>query len=197
MAIAIFGGTFDPIHIGHLVIAEQAFNRYDLSKIIFMPAGNPPHKNNQNLTSAKLRLEMVKLAIEDNDHFTFSDWELKNEQPSYTAETLRFFDNKYEEEIYFIIGADSLLDIPNWKEPDFLMKNGNFIVARRPTFSIEKILKKVFFKYHQDNLHIMNSSLIDISSSLIRKNIRNNESIRYMTLDSIIDFINKNNIYSK
>ncbi|MGM0438324.1 MAG: nicotinate-nucleotide adenylyltransferase [Bacillota bacterium] len=196
MSIAIFGGTFDPIHIGHLIIAEQAFNRYDLKKIIFMPAGNPPHKNNQNLTNAELRLQMVKIAIEDNDHFTFSDWELKKNEPSYTADTLRHFRDKYKEEIYFIIGADSLLDIPNWKEPEFLMKNGNFIVARRPNYSLEKILKKVFFKSHRDNLHIMNSSLIDISSSLIRNNIKKNRTIRYMTLDSIIQFINENNIYS-
>lgn len=196
MSIAIFGGTFDPIHIGHLIIAEQAFNRYDLKKVIFMPAGNPPHKNNQNLTNAELRLQMVKIAIEDNDHFTFSDWEFKKNEPSYTADTLRHFSNKYKEEIYFIIGADSLLDIPNWKEPEFLMKNGSFIVARRPNYSLEKILKKVFFKSHRDNLHIMNSFLIDISSSLIRNNIKKNRTIRYMTLDSIIQFINENNIYS-
>lgn len=195
MAIAIFGGTFDPIHIGHLIIAEQAYNRYDLSKVIFMPAGNPPHKNNQELTSAKLRMKMVNLAIADNEHFTISDWEIKKNEPSYTAETLRHFSDKYDEEIYFIIGADSLLDIPNWKEPEFLMENGKFIVARRPNYSLEKILKKVFFKTHRDNLHIMNSSLIDISSSLIRKNIKNNKSIRYMTPDSIIKFINEKNIY--
>jgi len=195
MAIAIFGGTFDPIHIGHLIIAEQAYNRYDLSKVVFMPAGNPPHKNNEELTPAKLRLQMVNLAIEDNEHFTISDWEIKKNEPSYTAETLRYFNEKYNEEIYFIIGADSLLDIPNWKEPEFLMENGNFIVARRPNFSLEKTLKKVFFKTYRDNLHIMNSSLIDISSSLIRKNIKNKKSIRYMTLDSIIKFIDENNIY--
>lgn len=196
MATAIFGGTFDPIHIGHLIIAEQAYNRFDLSKVVFMPAGNPPHKNNQELTPVELRLQMVKLAIQDNKHFTVSDWEIKKNEPSYTAETLRHFNDKYQEEIYFIIGADSLLDIPNWKEPEFLMENGNFIVARRPNFSLEKILKRVFFKSYRDNLYLMNSSLIDISSSLIRKNIKNNKSIRYMTLDSIINFIEKENIYS-
>ena len=197
MAIAIFGGTFDPIHIGHLIIAEQAFNRYDLSKVIFMPAGNPPHKNKKDLTSADLRLQMVKLAIEDNDHFTFSEWELNKNKPSYTVDTLRYFANKYDEEIYFIIGADSLLDIPNWQEPEYLMENGHFIVARRPSYSLDKILKKVFFKSHRDNLYIMNSSLVNISSSLIRKNVRKNRSIKYMTLDSIINFINDKNIYSE
>ncbi len=196
MSIAIFGGTFDPIHFGHLIIAEQAYNRFKLEKIIFMPAGNPPHKTDNKLTSAELRFQMVELAISDNEHFCCSDWELKHKKISYTVDTLRYYQKNYDKNIYFIIGADSLLDISNWREPEYLLENASFIVARRPSFSLDKVLKKDFFRLYKENIHIMNSILIDISSTIIRKNIKENKSIKYMTPNSIIEFISKNDIYS-
>ena len=195
MSIAILGGTFDPIHFGHLIVAEQAYNRFKLEKIIFMPAGNPPHKDNNNLSSAKKRYKMIQLATNNNDHFSCSNWEMKRDKPSYTVDTLRYFENEGIDDIHFIIGADSLLDIPEWREPEYLLKNAKFIVARRPSFSLEKIWENELIKNYKNNIYLMESILIDISSTLIKNNKKNNKSIRYLTPDSVVDYINDNKIY--
>lgn len=195
MSIAIFGGTFDPIHFGHLLVAEQAYKRFDLENIIFMPAGSPPHKDNQKLTSAKYRFEMIRLAIRDNQHFSCSNWELKQSKTSYTVDTLRYFEKQGLKDIYFIIGADSLLDIKKWKEPEYLLENANFIVAKRPSYVITKEFENSFLTSYKDNIYIMESVLIDISSTRIRYNIKEGKSIRYMTPISVIKYIRMNKIY--
>ncbi len=195
MSIAIFGGTFDPIHFGHLLIAEESYHKVKIEKVIFMPAGNPPHKVGKSITSAKHRLKMLKLAIADNKHFSYSTLELKKSKTSYTVDTFRFFQKNYNKDIYFIIGADSLLDMPNWKDAKYLLKNANFIVARRPNFSVKKLKNKDFFRPYIDNIYLMNSTLVEISSSLIRENVRKNKFIKYMTPEPVIEYIKENKLY--
>ncbi|MFW5787731.1 MAG: nicotinate-nucleotide adenylyltransferase [Halanaerobiales bacterium] len=197
MSQAILGGTFDPIHYGHLLIAEQAYNKFNLNDIIFMPAGFPPHKDYQHVSSPGDRLEMVKLAVKDNPHFSFSKFELKEDRVSYTVETLRYFQDKGYEQIRFIIGADSLLDMPNWREPEYLLTNACFIVAPRPTISIKEVLKKDFYREYLDHINVLQCPLIDISSSLIRREIKNNRSVKYMTPEPVINYIRENKLYQE
>lgn len=196
MSIAILGGTFDPIHMGHLIIGEQAYNSFGLDRIIFMPAGIPPHKDFQNVTGSRHRLEMVKLAIKDNSHFTFSDWELKKQGKSYTAETLRNIQSSNsEEEIYLIIGADSLFDIYNWKEPEYILENANLIVASRPGFPLKDVMIDSRFRPYSQNIYFLDDLLINISSSHIRDLVQKDKSIRYLVPTEVLTYIKDNSLY--
>ncbi|ACL70091.1 nicotinate-nucleotide adenylyltransferase [Halothermothrix orenii] len=194
--IAVMGGTFDPVHLGHLIIAEQSYNHFHLDKVIFMPAGIPPHKSGKKITASRHRLEMLKRAISDNPHFDYSTYELEKEGKSYTVETLRFlYNKKIAREIYFIIGADSLLDIYNWKEPEYLLEKGNFIVAPRPGYSLKGIFENSKYNIYRNNIYILKEPLIDISSSRLREQVNRGESIRYQTLPCVISYIEEEGLY--
>ena len=194
--LAILGGTFDPIHIGHLLIAQQAYNNFELDKIIFMPAGITPHKDNVNITASRHRLEMVRIAIKDNPVFSFSQWEINQSKKSYTVDTLKYFEQQdIASEIYFIIGADSLYDMFDWKEPEYLLTRSNFIVAARPGYLLENIFKDQRFKGYEKNIYLLDKFKMEISSSTIREYIRNNISVKYLLPDEIINYINENRLY--
>ena len=194
--VAIFGGTFDPPHLGHFILAEQIINRFEIDNIIFMPAGRPPHKKDKEISPDYIRFEMLKLAVDKNEKFSLSDWELKNDGFSYTAKTLAQFVPKLEaEEVFFIIGADSLAEIFKWKEPDYLLSEGQFIVYNRPGYDFEEILNQQRFQPYRDNILTYQGLNIEISSSFIRAEYRNNNSIRYLTLEQIVKYINKKSLY--
>lgn len=194
--IAIFGGTFDPIHLGHLLIAQQAYNSFSLSEVIFMPAGIPPHKSNLQITPPEFRLEMVKRAISDNPVFSYSDYELNKSGHSYTAETLRHYQElAIADKIYFIIGADSLLEIFTWHEPEYLLNNGFFIVARRPGYNLKGVLQRKEYWPYRDHIFIMDCIEIDISSTEIRKMVREGKSVKYQTRDEVIKYISEKGLY--
>ena len=161
-----------------------------------MPAGIPPHKEKMKITASRHRLEMVKIAINDNPLFTISQWELNKKRKSYTVDTLKYFENQnIAQEIYFIIGADSLYDMFNWKNPDYLLNHSNFIVAARSGYSLEKTFKDQRFRDYEDNIHFLNNFKLDISSSMIRKQIKNNFPVKYLLPDEVIDYIHTNDLY--
>ncbi|MFP4021139.1 MAG: nicotinate-nucleotide adenylyltransferase [Halanaerobium sp.] len=194
--VAIFGGTFDPPHLGHFILAEQIKNCFELSQIIFMPSGKPPHKQDENISPAEDRLEMISLAVDNNQYFSLSDWEINEEGYSYTAKTLAQFVPQLDaEEVFFIIGADSLADIFKWKNPEYLLSEGKFIVFNRPGYDFEEILKQERYKAYLNNILTYQGLNIGISSSLIRKEVSNGNSIRYLTLDQIEQYIKENNLY--
>jgi len=194
--VAIFGGTFDPPHLGHFILAEQIKNSFELAKIIFMPAGKPPHKKDKYISPDQDRFEMLKLAVDKNKDFFLSDWELKEDDYSYTAKTLAQFVPRLEaEEVFFIIGADSLAEIFKWKEPEYLLSEGKFIVFNRPGYDLKKILKDEKYRPYSNNILTYQGLNIEISSSLIRNEIRKGNSIRYLTFDPIKIYIEKNNLY--
>lgn len=193
---AIFGGTFDPPHQGHLILAEQLQDNFGLNKIIFMPSGKPPHKKDKVISPNKDRLNMLKLAVAQNPFFSLSDWEIKNDGYSYTAKTLAQFVPQIEaEQIFFIIGADSLAEIFDWKEPEYLLSNANFIVFNRPGYNLKEIIAQKKYKSYLDNIYIYQGLNIEISSSFIRNQIKEGKSIRYLTLDTIEKYIKENNLY--
>lgn len=194
--IAIFGGTFDPPHLGHLILAEQIKNNFDLTKIIFMPAGEPPHKRDRKISSAQARYEMLKLAVKGNPSFSLSDWEIRSKGYSYTAKTLsQFVPQLKTKEVFFIIGADSLANIFEWERADFLLSEGKFIVFNRPGYNFKDILAKKRYKNYLQNIFTYHGLNIEISSSYIRNEVKRNNSIRYLTLSPIEKYIKKNNLY--
>lgn len=194
--IVIFGGTFDPVHTGHLIMTEQAYSTFNLDRVVFMPAGDPPHKDSKQVTDSSRRLEMLKLAISDNSHFKISEKEINQTGESFTVDTLKFYEKKFSEcEIYFLIGADSLLDICNWKEPDYILENANLIVVGRSGFSLENIFRDDRYRPYRNRIKIIDNFLIDISSSQIRKLCRKGGSIRYLVPENVERYIKVHNLY--
>ena len=139
MRIGLLGGTFNPIHLGHLHIAEQARTRLGFDQILFIPTGNPPHKSLKTLASAQHRLEMIKMATKDSPHFRFSEVEIFSTEICYTIDTLDKLKTQVEGELFFLVGLDAFLDIPAWKNDNELLTKANFVVVSRPEFQFSKI----------------------------------------------------------
>lgn len=187
MKIGILGGTFNPIHIGHLILAEEAREKLSLDKVIFVPTYLPPHKNTSDIAPANARLTMVKLAIKGNRYFFVSDIEIKRNGRSYTIDTLKEFKKEYpQDELYFIIGSDLLKYLDEWKDLGEIIKMVRFIAATRPGYLLEKIPS------HISTLPIR---AVDISGFEIRKAIQENKSFRYLVSEAVFEYINKNSLY--
>jgi nicotinate-nucleotide adenylyltransferase len=197
--IGILGGTLDPIHNGHLMIAECARDQLSLDEVWFMPTGNPPHKSNQNISPNEVRKEMIELAIEDNNNFKFSDFEYKRDGIIYTSDTMKLLKNAYKDtDFYFIMGADSLMYFKDWHKPEEIVLYCNLVVAGRDNDDSE-LLREVAIledKYNI-NIHVLKSPKICISSSDIRDYINNKFSIKYMVPDSVERYIKNKNLYVK
>ena len=192
MRIGIMGGTFNPIHYGHLVSASEVCNKFKLDKVIFIPSALNPLKNTSNLAEAHHRLKMIKLAIAGNPLFDASDIEIKRGGASYTIDTIKAFAKKYGKDVnlYFIIGADAFLEINSWASPDALLKMCKFIVTTRPGYNIKKA-KRVFKKCTET----MDITYLEISSSDIRKRIKSGVPIKYLLPKSVENYIQKHKLY--
>lgn len=198
--IGIIGGTFDPIHYGHLIAAEWAKDELNLDKIIFIPAANPPHKELQEILDEKYRYLMVSLAIKDNKNFTISDHEIQRGGKSYTIDTLKHFKKVYpNSELFFIMGFDSLLSLPTWKDVEGLVELCTFIVATRPGYTLDQN-DNIYDKLPSgigDKVVFLEIPEIEISSSLIRERVRKGKSIKYLVPEAIEKYIYDNNIYGE
>lgn len=197
--IGIMGGTFDPIHIGHLIIGENAYQQFQLDKVLFMPSGNPPHKlNREGRATNEERVEMVRRAISSNPHFELSFEEMNGEGFNYTKETLRRLTQSHPDtEYYFIMGADSLFQLEDWKEPDQICRLCTIVVAVRYHVHTEKFdckIHELSEKYHA-KIEKLDTSNIDISSQMIRSWLNTGKPIRYYVPDTVADYIQKRNLY--
>ncbi len=193
MKLGLYGGTFDPIHIAHLIIAEIACETFHLNELIFMPCAAPPHKSHVNMSDAHHRLEMVRLAIAGNPKFSYSDLEIKRGGTSYTVHTLETLTQHKKigpSDLYLIIGADNFLDFHKWKEPEHIMELCRLIAVGRPSFDLDH-----FISGNLNGIFEMPIPLMEISSSDIRDRVKNNKSIRYMVTDKVVDYIKKNKLY--
>ena len=198
MKKAIFGGTFDPIHIGHIHIAYEALYSLHLDKILFMPAGNPPNKMNKEITDAHIRYGLVEKAIECESHFEISKYEINKKENSYTYETLEHFNKLHDDiEWYFLIGGDSLMDLVNWKNVDRLLNNCKLVVYNRAGFTFEEVLreKKRVEKEFNSKITFLNMPIIDISSTNIRKSIKAGRNIEYLLPKGVENIIDKLHLY--
>ena len=187
MKIGILGGTFNPIHIGHLILAEEAREKLGLDKIIFVPTFLPPHKDNSDIAPAFGRLSMVRLAIKGNKYFLASDIEIKRDGRSFTIDTLNEFKKKYgQDELYFIIGSDLLKYLDEWKDLDEIIKLVKFVVVTRPGYPLEKI---------PSYIKTMAIRAVDVSAFQIRKCIKENKSFRYLVPEAVYKYIIKKRLY--
>ena len=197
----IMGGTFDPIHIGHLVLAEEVRNKLNLDKIIFIPSGNPPHKNSKNVTKSIHRYEMTLLATISNPNFEISSVEIDKTGKTYTVDTIKDLRQKCKTnaEFYFITGADSILDLPNWKNVNELLHLCKFVAATRPGFKLKKMEEKIkeLEELHNKNIYTIIVTALQISSTDIRNRIREGNSVKYLLPETVEDYIYKNKLYVK
>ena len=192
MRVCIFGGTFDPPHIGHLLIAQTVCEEEKFDKILFMPANIPPHK--KNISGVNDRLAMLNLAIKGNPNFEISDMEIERGGVSYTIDTLKDVRPsviKAEDELFYLIGSDSLLGFKKWKKPKEILKNCNVVVAIRPGFRPSDIPAWILHR-----IQFANIPRFEISSSNIRQRWRENKTIRYLVTLPVWEYINHHNLYS-
>ena len=193
----IFGGTFNPIHYGHLLICEYLKEELDLDKIIFIPTGNPPHKDLD--VSAEHRYDMVKLAIESNPGFEISDIETKRVKLSYTVDTVRELKKVYKEEkLFFLIGLDTLFQLKTWKKIEELSKEIEFVVALRPKYiDIEEINRELKFlrENYGTKVEIIHTPLYEISSTELRERIKEEKSVKYLIPEEVVNYIKESGFY--
>lgn len=195
--IGIMGGTFDPIHYGHLLTAEEAFFQFHLEKVIFMPTLIPWQKEDRKVLQAEHRYNMIIIATSSNPHFEVSRLEIDRKKVSYTIDTLKELRKIYgsQTELYFITGADSILDIITWKNPDEVLEYCIFIAATRPGYNLGKLNK--IKGLEKAKIYNMEIPALAISSTDIRRRIREDKPIRYLLPDDVIEYIKKNNFYKE
>ena len=190
--IGVMGGTFDPVHIAHLAIAETAVEQLELSKLIFIPAWIAPHKTDKEdmAESAVHRLNMLKLAIADNKKFEVSDLELKREGTSYTIDTLKQLQQQYglNMNLFLLIGSDNYLTFNSWCNPDEICSLCSIIVYNRPGSLIKKI---------RSPFRLLNGPEFGLTSTWLRNRIKNNNCVKYFVPEPVLDYINQHNIYMK
>lgn len=197
--IGILGGTFNPIHNGHLIMAEEIRETFKLDKILFIPSGTPPHKSGDEVIDKEHRVNMVLEAIKDNKFFEKSRIEVERKGYTYTIDTLKELKASQKEDVllYYIIGADVLYDLLNWKDYQLVLKECKFIAALRPGNESDKFERHV--KYLKTNFEAKISKgyipLIDISSTEIRKRVKEGRTIKYLVPESVENYIKKNKLY--
>lgn len=189
--VGIFGGTFDPIHHGHLITAQSVKEIRELDKIIFIPAYISPHKQHEKASSAEHRLNMLRLALDDIPFFECSDYEIKQHSISYTVDTLREFKKKYNH-IDLIIGYDNIFKFHTWKEPDEILKLADVVVLKRKSSHPPDFIDK----YVQSAIFVQTRG-IEISATDIRHRVHNNLPIHYLVPKEVEDYIIKNKLYKE
>lgn len=190
--IGILGGTFDPVHMGHLVVAEEIREQLGLNRVIFVPAACPPHKVPVSTSDSELRYAMVVLATEDNPCFETSDIEIKRSGKSYTIDTVSEFKDLYGQgcQIFFIMGADSIFEISTWKDPDRLLDLCTVVVTTRPDFDLDRIDERL-----RHRVKLATVTDIGISSTEIRRRVKEGRSIRYLVPEKVEEYIHRNGLY--
>ncbi len=196
--LGIMGGTFDPIHYGHLVTAEQAREALDLDIVLFMTAGAPAFKLDRSVSDAEDRYAMTVLATAANPSFIASRLEIDREGTTYTVDTLRCLREHYPENVklYFITGADAILDIVTWHDADDIARLATLIAATRPGYDIARAKARIESSGLEFDVRYIQIPALSISSTNIRERVRAGKSIRYLTSESVLGFIRKNALYT-
>lgn len=188
MNIGLYFGSFNPVHTGHLIIASHVVNQTDIQQVWLVVSPQNPFKIAAGLLNEYDRLHLVNLAIDDETRIKASDVEFKLPRPSYTIDTLTYLKEKYPQHQFSIImGSDGFQNLPKWKNADLLMKEYPFIIYKRPGFDVTETWNA--------KVQILDAPLLDISATLIRNNIREGKSIRYLVPDKVKEEIERNNYY--
>ena len=198
MKIGIMGGTFDPIHTGHLATAESVREIFSLDEILFIPAARPPHKLGRHVTDEKHRLAMTILATRSNKFFKVSDMEIKRTGLSYTLDTMDELHEKFgrSTELFFIIGADSLVDLSKWHAARELVAKSHFIATTRPGVEVDfSATEKFFGAAACEHIHRVTTPAIEISSTEIRERVKDGRSIKYLVPEAVEEYILREALY--
>ena len=196
LRIGLMGGTFDPIHFGHLILAEQAWEKYNLDRVLFITAADPPHKAGLDVTDARHRFEMTRLAVEGNDHFEISTVELDRPGPSYTIDTIRQVLGLYGEGtcVYLLVGADEARTFLSWRDPYGIKELATVVVANRPGCPVSDALSALPPDL-ADGIEPLSMPGVDISSTDLRERVSLSRSIRYLVPDAVEEYIMSTNLY--
>lgn len=195
MKLGILGGTFDPIHYGHLLMAERAAEAYGLDRVLLMPTGNPPHKDGGSITPAAHRLAMTKLAAADNPLLEVSDYEVNKREKCYTAKTLQYLSEITGASLYYIFGADSLRDFSSWYMPEEIARLATLLVAGRYPDEDAAALAKEYESRYGARVHLMPFPRMEISSTDLRERIGKGLSCRYQIPEKVLAYIRENQLY--
>lgn len=202
MRLGICGGTFDPIHFGHLLLAETAREFFALDSVVFVPAGVPPHKRGRTVTSGETRFEMLRRAVADNPFFEICRFEIDSDEISYTVRTLEYLHaSRPNDELFLIVGSETLADIPNWFAPRQVCRLASPLVAARPAapppdFSpFEELVSASRLKAFRRQVVPMPP--FDVSSTEIRERVAEDRSVRYLVPDAVAEFIKEKRLYRK
>jgi nicotinate-nucleotide adenylyltransferase len=196
--IGIFGGTFNPIHYGHLIIAENACHQFELDQVIFLPTGHAPHKPFMGEDMSEHRCRMVEQAIADNPKFSISYREIENTSINYTYKTLEVLKQEHSDtELYFILGADSLFDFPLWRHPELICRYATILAAVRDNLNEQEVdaqIEKLRQMYH-GSIFRLDTPNFNVSSKGLRERIQRGETIRYMVPDTVEQYIHSHRLY--
>lgn len=197
MRVGIFGGTFDPIHLGHLVVAEQVAGELRLEKIIFVPGGIPPHKEASSVrASAADRLDMVMSAVNANERFAVDTVEMDAGEKTYSVETVPLVKDRWPgDEWYFITGADEISNLLSWREPDRLLEEVVMVAATRPGYDISNLDHLANGLRNFDRILPVECSRIDVSATGIRRQLLQGKTIRYLVPEEVYEIIHERGLY--
>ncbi len=197
--VGIMGGTFNPIHHGHLLLAETAFHQFELDEMLIMPTKNTYYKKMPENVTEQQRIEMIQIAIHDNPNFKLSLEEINREGTTYTVHTLRNLTERHPDiDYYFILGADSLYHIESWYKVEEIFKLATIVVAGRgggTASALDSQIEYIQDKYEDAVIEKLYSPIMEIASNSIRKKVKNGQSIRYLLPKEVIDYIYENHVY--
>jgi nicotinate-nucleotide adenylyltransferase len=192
--LGVFGGTFDPPHVGHLALAEWARERLGLDRVLFVVAGQPPHKSRDGLSSSAARLAMTRLAVRGHPAFEVSTIELESAGPSYTVDTLRRLSRRHpESRLYLLMGADNLDELPTWREPAEIRRLASVAVAARPGADA----RARHLRGGKRSAVMLDNPVLDVSSTMVRARARAGRSVRYLVPDAVARYIDRHHLYRR
>jgi nicotinate-nucleotide adenylyltransferase len=198
LRVGILGGTFDPPHIGHLILGEYAADALDLARLLYIPAAEPPHKQGEHKTPVEHRLAMLKLALADNPRFEISRVDIDRAGPHYSLDTVRIVQAQFPEaEIYFIMGGDSLRDLPLWHRPADLIRLCRLAVMARAGADAWPEMHEAVLPGLAERVVMIESPLIEISSTRIVQRLGAGRSVRYLLPDAVLSYIQQHDLYVK
>ena len=195
--IGVFGGTFDPIHIGHLILAVEARHQLQLDQVVLAPAGDPPHKPDSPITPLHHRLAMCRLAVADDDELGISLIDAERPGPHYTSDMLRLFRKEMDADaqIFFLMGLDSLRDLPTWHEPEWLVRNCRLIALRRHDVEVDWGNLEAVIPGVRERVDVLEMPELDIASSALRERVRTEQPIRFQVPCAVERYILEQGLY--
>ena len=194
--LGVMGGTFDPIHHGHLLTAEEALQQFELAEVVFLPTGQPWMKADRVVSAPEDRYLMVVIATASNPRFSVSRLEIERDGPTYTVDTLKELQaERGDVELYFVTGADAMLEILEWKDPDEVLAQAHFIAATRPGYDLARFQERA--QSSHPNISVMDIPALAISSTDIRRRVEEGEPIRYLVPEGVQTYIEKASLYRR